>query len=144
MAASQGPVTENAIALQPRLNPSIQPIRFSPVSNAAAALPELSGLERLESLEMTLARGQFVTFDYNRMVVMFTMMDGETDVPCAISTTAMDDLDKTREAKTPAQREEQFLRLRDQIESRAARKFLDVGREGNPPGLILRSIDFTG
>ena len=92
---------------------------------------------------MTLARGQFVTFDYNRMVVLFTMMDGETDVPCAISTTAMDDLDKTREAKTPEQREAQFLRLRDQIETRAARKFLDVGREGNPPGLILRSLDFT-
>lgn len=113
------------------------------LASNAANYPELSGLEHLESLEMTLARGHFVTFDYNRMVVLFTMMDGETDVPCAISTTAMDDLDKTREAKTPEQREAQFLRLRDQIESRAARKFLDVGREGNPPGLILRSLDFA-
>ena len=43
---------------------------------------------------------------------------------------------------TPEQREQQFLRLRDRIEERASRKFLDVELEGNPPGVILRSIDF--
>jgi hypothetical protein len=44
---------------------------------------------------------------------------------------------------TPAaQREQQFLRLRDRIEARAARKFSDVELEGNPPGVILRAIDF--
>ena len=42
----------------------------------------------------------------------------------------------------PAQREQQFLRLRDRIETRAARKFSDVELEGNPPGVILRAIDF--
>ena len=42
----------------------------------------------------------------------------------------------------PAQREQQFLRLRDRIEARAARKFSDVELEGNPPGVILRAIDF--
>ncbi len=91
---------------------------------------------------MTLARGRFLSFDYNRMVVMFTMLDGTADVPCAISTTAMDDLEKNRDSKNPEQREAQFERLRDRIETIAAKKFMDVGREGNPPGLILRSIDF--
>jgi hypothetical protein len=44
---------------------------------------------------------------------------------------------------TPAaQREQQFLGLRDRIEERAARKFSDVELEGNPPGAILRAIDF--
>jgi hypothetical protein len=43
---------------------------------------------------------------------------------------------------TPDQREQQFLRLRGRIEERAARKFLDFEFEGNPPGIILRSIDF--
>jgi hypothetical protein len=39
-----------------------------------------------------------------------------------------------RKARTPpAQHEQQFLRLRDRIEERAARKFSDVELEGNPP-----------
>jgi hypothetical protein len=42
----------------------------------------------------------------------------------------------------PDQREAQFVRLRDRIEERAARKFLDREFEGTPPGVILRSIDF--
>ena len=42
----------------------------------------------------------------------------------------------------PAQREQQFLRLLDRIETRAAQKFSDVELEGNPPGVILRAIDF--
>jgi hypothetical protein len=91
---------------------------------------------------MTLAAGQFLSYDFNRMVVLFTMKDDQTDVPCAISTAAMDELDRTSGTKTPVQREEQFLRLRDLIETCAARKYLEVGREGNPPGIILRSIDF--
>jgi hypothetical protein len=93
---------------------------------------------------MTLIRGRFLTYDFNRMVVIFTMTDGQTDVPCAISTTAMDDLDQSHGSKSPVERESQFMQLRDQIEARAARKYLEVGREGNPPGIILRSIDFAG
>ena len=93
---------------------------------------------------MTLTRGRFLAFDYNRMVVTFTMLDGQTDVPCAISTAAMDAIDKSAGSKSPLERETQFMTLRDQIESSAARKFLEVGREGNPPGLILRSVDFAG
>ena len=34
------------------------------------------------------------------------------------------------------------MRLRDQIEERAARKFLAMEFEGSPPSVILRSIDF--
>jgi Protein of unknown function (DUF1488) len=90
---------------------------------------------------MTLTRGAFRTYEFDRMVVLFSMMDDQTEVSCAISTTAMDDLDKsTRTA--PGKREEQFLRLRDRIEERAARKFQDRELEGTPRGIILRSIDF--
>ena len=91
---------------------------------------------------MLLTPGQFLSYDFNRMVVLFTMKDDQTDVPCAISTAAMDELDRTSGTKSPLQREEQFLRLRDLIEACAARKYLEVGREGNPPGLVLRSVDF--
>ena len=33
-------------------------------------------------------------------------------------------------------------RLHDRIEERAARKFAALEFEGNPPGIVLRSIDF--
>ncbi len=49
---------------------------------------------------MALTQGSFQEYDFNRMVVLFT------------------------------------------IEERAARKFSDVELEGNPPGVILRAIDF--
>ena len=40
------------------------------------------------------------------------------------------------------QRDEQFLRLRDRIEQRASVKFQAGTFEGNPPGIVLRSLDF--
>ena len=90
---------------------------------------------------MALTAGAFGDYDYNRMVVRFTMKNDEANVACAISTDAMDQLEGSSRTP-PGQREQQFLRLRDRIEERAARKFSDVELEGNPPGVILRAIDF--
>ena len=90
---------------------------------------------------MTLKRGNIGGYEFDRMVFLFSMTDGGKDVPCAISTSAMDDLERV--ARTgPDAREEQFLRLRDRIEQCASRKFLAREFEGSPPGIILRSIDF--
>ena len=90
---------------------------------------------------MALTQGVFKEYDFNRMVVVFTMKNDQASVACAISTDAMDQLEGTSRIQ-PAQREQQFMRLRDRIEARAARKFSDVELEGNPPGVILRAIDF--
>ena len=90
---------------------------------------------------MALTQGSFQEYDFNRMVVVFTMKNDQTSVACAISTDAMDQLEGSSRTP-PAQREQQFLRLRDKIEQRAAKKFSDVELEGNPPGVILRAIDF--
>lgn len=90
---------------------------------------------------MALTESRFEEYDFNRMVVVFTMKNDQASVACAISTDAMDQLEGTSRTP-PAQREQQFLRLRDRIEERAARKFSDVELEGNPPGVILRAIDF--
>jgi hypothetical protein len=90
---------------------------------------------------MALTQGQFEEYDFNRMVVRFTMKNDQASVICAISTDAMDQMEGSSRTP-PAQREQQFLRLRDRIEERAARKFSDVEMEGNPPGIILRAIDF--
>ena len=90
---------------------------------------------------MALTRGDFGEYDFNRMVVLFTMKNDQANVACAVSTDAMDQLEGSSRTP-PSQREEQFLRLRDRIEERAARKFNDVELEGNPPGVILRAIDF--
>ena len=90
---------------------------------------------------MALTRGGFRHYDYDRMVVLFTMTNAATEVSCAISSAAMDGLDGSTGTK-PDKREEQFLRLRDRIEERASRKFAAAELEGNPPGVILRSVDF--
>ena len=90
---------------------------------------------------MALTHGEFQEYDFNRMVVLFTMKNDEANVACAISTDAMDQLEGSSRTP-PDKREQQFLRLRDRIEERAVRKFNDVELEGNPPGVILRAIDF--
>ena len=90
---------------------------------------------------MALTRGSFVGYEFDRMVVLFSMVDGQREVQCAVSTSALDDLEKPVRTKTD-QREAQFMRLHDRIEERAARKFLAMEFEGNPPGIILRSLDF--
>lgn len=90
---------------------------------------------------MPLQRGEVQGYNFNRMVVEFTMLDQDTIVVCAISTAAMDDLEDGRALK-PEQRVDQFLRLRDVIETRASRKFVDEEiRPGRP--LVLRSNDFA-
>jgi Protein of unknown function (DUF1488) len=90
---------------------------------------------------MTLTRGSFGGYEFNRMVVLFSMIDGQREVPCAVSTSAMDDLEKAEQTK-PDQREGQFMRLRDKIEKRATEKIIAREFEGMPPGIILRSLDF--
>jgi uncharacterized protein DUF1488 len=91
--------------------------------------------------QMTLTRGRLIGYEFDRMVMLFSMVDGQREIPCAISTSAMDNLESLAQSK-PNQREAQFMRLRDQIEERAVRKFLAMEFEGNPPGIILRNIDF--
>jgi hypothetical protein len=37
---------------------------------------------------MTLTRGRLVGCEFDRMVVLFSMVDGQKEIPCAISTSA--------------------------------------------------------
>lgn len=88
-----------------------------------------------------LERGAVMGFEFRRMVMLFSMMDGDNEIPCAISNHAMDQLDRVPWTKDDA-REEQFLRLRDRIEQCATRKYMNRAFEGKPPGIVLRSVDF--
>ena len=72
---------------------------------------------------MALARGNVGGYEYNRMVVQFSMMDGAREIQCAVSASAMDDIEHVSRT-APDQREQQFLRLRDRIEQRAVEKFV--------------------
>ncbi|SDR93863.1 DUF1488 family protein [Bradyrhizobium canariense] len=90
---------------------------------------------------MALTRGNFLGYEFDRMVILFSMVDGQREVPCAISTSAIDGLESQARIK-PNEREAQFMRLRDRIEDCASRKFVAMEFEGTPPGIILRSIDF--
>jgi hypothetical protein len=89
---------------------------------------------------MLLQRGDIQGYDFNRMVLEFTMLDQSKVVQCAISTAAMDGLEGRRDVK-PDQRVEQFIRLRDLLEERASRKFFEEQSEADR-AVILRSIDF--
>jgi hypothetical protein len=83
-------------------------------------------------------RGRLIGYNFDGMVVLFSMMDGQKEILCAISTSATDTLASAAPSR-PNQREAQFMRLRDQIEERAARKSLAMEFERNPPADNRRS-----
>ena len=90
---------------------------------------------------MPLQRGEVRDYDFDRMVVNFTMLNQDKVVLCAISTAAMDDLERRRDVKSD-QRLEQFMRLRDVVEERASRKFFEEQAQADRP-VVLRSNDFS-
>jgi Protein of unknown function (DUF1488) len=96
---------------------------------------------RRGEIAMPLQRGEVLGYDFNRMVVDFTMFNQGNIVRCAISTAAMDDLEGKYDVKTD-QRVDQFVRLRDTIEERASRKFFEGPTEAEGP-VVLRSNDFV-
>jgi uncharacterized protein DUF1488 len=89
---------------------------------------------------MPLQRDEVLGYDFNRMVVDFTMFNQGKTVRCAISTAAMDDLEGKHDVRAD-QRVDQFVRLRDAIEERASRKFFEGPVEAKGP-VVLRSNDF--
>jgi hypothetical protein len=90
---------------------------------------------------MPLQRGEVRGYDFNRMVLEFTMLNQGKVIQCAISTAAMDDLEGRRDVKSD-QRVDQFMRLRDAIEERASRKFFEGQAQADRP-VVLRSNDFS-
>ena len=90
---------------------------------------------------MPLRRSEVRGFNFNRMVVEFTMLNQDKVIQCAISTAAMDDLEDKRDVK-PDQRVDQFIRLREVIEAQASRKFFDEKVRVDRP-VVLRSNDFS-
>ena len=90
---------------------------------------------------MLLQRGEVRGYDFDRMVLEFTMLNQGKVIMCAISTAAMDNIEGTRDV-TPDQRIDQFMRLRDVIEERASRKFFEEQVQTDRP-LVLRSNDFA-
>jgi hypothetical protein len=91
-------------------------------------------------MPLQLQRGEVQGYDFDRMVVEFTMLNQGKVISCAISTAAMDDLEGSRDVR-PEHRVDQFMRLRDVIEERASRKLSEQGRADRP--IILRSNDFV-
>jgi hypothetical protein len=59
---------------------------------------------------MPLQRGEVRGYDFNRMVVEFTMLNRDKIILCAISTAAMDDLEGRRDVK-PDQRIDHDLQI---------------------------------
>jgi hypothetical protein len=51
---------------------------------------------------MTLMRGRLIGYEFDRMVVLFSMVDGRKEIPSAISTSAMDTLESAASQAEPA------------------------------------------
>jgi hypothetical protein len=101
----------------------------------------MTGIMRFNGgIAMPLQRGEVLGYDFDRMVVDFTMFNKGKTVRCAISTAAMDNLEGKHDVKAN-QRVDQFLRLRDAIEERASHKFFEGPVEAERP-VVLRSNDF--
>jgi Protein of unknown function (DUF1488) len=88
---------------------------------------------------MPLQRGDVLGYDFDRMVVDFTMFNQSKTVRCAISTAAMDNLEGKHDVKAN-QRVDQFLRLRDAIEERASRKFFEGQVEAERPVVCTENL----
>jgi hypothetical protein len=83
---------------------------------------------------MPLTRGRTIGYNVSRMTFEFTMMDDKAKiVDCEISSVAIDHLAGTR-GMLPAEREAQFLHLRDRIERIASELFDRMAR--HPGGKI--------
>jgi Protein of unknown function (DUF1488) len=89
---------------------------------------------------MGLLRGEVQGYDVDRMIVQFTMINDGRVIQCAVSSAAMDAIEGAGDVK-PDRRVDQFVRLRDVIEERATRRFLESTPQSNRP-LVLRSNDF--
>ena len=72
---------------------------------------------------MPLERGEVQSYNVDRMVVEFTLLNLGKVILCAISTAAMDDLEDGRDVK-PDERVGQFMRLRDVIARTSITKVL--------------------
>lgn len=89
---------------------------------------------------MPLSRGRYRGHDFNRMVCLFTMLNGEETVNCAVSWTLMDDLERARGTRAH-ERDTQFERLRDVIETIASRKFFSIPDGEKPDEILITSRD---
>ena len=91
---------------------------------------------------MPLQRGEVQGYDFNRMVLEFTMLNQRKVILCAISTAAMDDLEGKHDVRAD-QRVDQFVRLRDAIEERASRKLFvpDLQEPKCPSENILNPLN---
>ena len=77
-----------------------------------------------ENSDMPLTRGDIIGYDAGRMSYKFTMMNGGAAIDCEISSVALNDLIGDRWSKQEiADRDAQFLKFRDLIESIASDLF---------------------
>jgi hypothetical protein len=71
------------------------------------------------------------------------LFDGDKEIQCAVSETAMDDAEHARDVQ-PSQREDQFRRLKDHIVNCASRKFFAAQFErGVDPRIMVKTTDLT-
>ncbi|MGY3287748.1 hypothetical protein ACVWWP_000815 [Bradyrhizobium sp. LM3.6] len=82
---------------------------------------------------MTLTSSRFIGHEQDRGIVQFSMQDGAKQIACAISTSAMDDLERGPRAR-PSEREEQFTPPARAHRSLRGTEISGDGVRGHPAG----------
>jgi hypothetical protein len=89
---------------------------------------------------MPLTRGRTIGYDASRMTFEFTMMDDKAHVVgCEISGAAMDELAGIR-GTMPAERDAQFLHLRNEIEHVASDVFDEMSTSGGTVRIFYHHV----
>ena len=91
-------------------------------------------------MSLTFLRAQ--GYDYLTGTFVFVMADGETEIQCGVSLSAMDDAEQARNVRE-SQRVDQFARLQERITTCAARKYSDGHLEAGATRIVVRSIDLS-
>jgi hypothetical protein len=93
---------------------------------------------------MPLHRGRDLGFDFDRTAYKFTMFNQGREIRFVVSAEAMDDLERASNVSA-AERDAQFERLRETIESVAERKFFILSEESreSETEFLIRSQDVS-
>ncbi len=89
---------------------------------------------------MPLSRDSYRGHDFDRMVCLFDMKNGDDMIHCAISWSAMDSLEHASNVRQ-TERAAQFERLRDNIEAITSRKFFSMRDGERPREIAVNSLD---
>jgi Protein of unknown function (DUF1488) len=104
--------------------------------------PEFSKLQTRKDSSMPLKFVRSQGHQFKTQTVRFIVSDGEKEIQCAVSDTAMDDAERATGIHAH-ERDSQFERLRDRIVESAAGKWFAGNIEPGEPRILVKRADLV-